>query len=124
MTPRYRLNNRYMINFIDHKSNYCRVFLARTKDAAVKQFKHFLVFFEKQRFLFCKKAGVAHQRSEANNQASIVRAKLMHRTIMNMARCMIFGVRAAVELLGDAVQYAVYVLNRSPTNLNREEFRL
>jgi hypothetical protein len=45
-TPRYR--NRYMINFIDHKSNYCRVFLARTKDAAAKLFEHFLVYFEKE----------------------------------------------------------------------------
>ncbi|KAE9208587.1 hypothetical protein PF002_g19359 [Phytophthora fragariae] len=32
MTPRDRLNNRYMINFVDHYSNYCRVFLTRTKD--------------------------------------------------------------------------------------------
>ncbi|POM66265.1 Mitochondrial Carrier (MC) Family, partial [Phytophthora palmivora] len=88
MTPRDRLGNRYMINFVDHKSNYCRVFLAKTKDAAAKLFEHFLVFFEK-RFdcrihvlrtdsggeyqnvdLFCKKTGVARQRSEANNQAS------------------------------------------------------
>eukprot|EP00644_Phytophthora_capsici_P012595 jgi/Phyca11/112904/e_gw1.23.435.1 len=98
-----------MVNFVDHKSNYCRVFLARTKDAAAKQFEHFLAFFEK-RFdcrihvlrtdsggeyqnvdLFCKKTGVARQRSEANNQASNGKAERMHRTIMNMARCMIFA---------------------------------
>lgn len=28
MTPRDRLDNRYMINFVDHKSNYVKVFLA------------------------------------------------------------------------------------------------
>ncbi|POM64757.1 LOW QUALITY PROTEIN: Hypothetical protein PHPALM_19668 [Phytophthora palmivora] len=97
MTLRDRLNNRYIINFTDHKSNYCRVFLARIKDAAAKQFEHFLVFFE-TRFDCRIQTGVARQRSEANNQVSNGRAKLMHRTIMNMARCMIFGVRAAVEL--------------------------
>ncbi|OWZ23802.1 Rve-domain-containing hypothetical protein [Phytophthora megakarya] len=38
ITPRDRRGNRYMINFIDHKSNYCRGFLARTKDQAIKNF--------------------------------------------------------------------------------------
>ena len=37
MTPKDRLNNRYMINFVDHKSNYCRVFLARTKRRCGKE---------------------------------------------------------------------------------------
>ncbi|GAB9477897.1 unnamed protein product, partial [Globisporangium polare] len=88
MTPTDRLGNRYLVNFVDHKSNYCRVFLAKTKDAAAKKFEHFLVFFEK-RFdcrvhvlrtdgggeyqnvdLFCKNTGVARQVSEARNQAS------------------------------------------------------
>lgn len=48
MTPKDRLGNRYMVNFVDHKSNYCRVFLAKTKDEAANKFKHFLVFFEKR----------------------------------------------------------------------------
>ena len=26
MTPRDRLGNRYLVNFIDHRSNYCRLF--------------------------------------------------------------------------------------------------
>ena len=82
MTPRYRLGSRYLINFIDHKSNYCRVFLERTKDAAAKQFEAFLVHFEKlfgfkvhvlrtdgsgeyaNVDLFCKRMGVARQVSE------------------------------------------------------------
>ena len=45
MTPQDRLGNRYMVNFIDLKSIYCRVFLARTKDAAAKQCEAFLVHF-------------------------------------------------------------------------------
>lgn len=76
MTPKDRLGNRSLVNFIDHMSNYCRIFLAKTKDQAAKKFKDFLIFFDK-RFncrihvlrtdsggeymnvdLFCKQAGV------------------------------------------------------------------
>ena len=47
MTPIDRLGNRYLVNFVDHKSNYCRVFLAPTKDKAAKKFEHLLIFFER-----------------------------------------------------------------------------
>ena len=48
MTPKDRLENLYLVNFIDHKSNYCRVFLDPTKDKAAKKFKHCLAFFERR----------------------------------------------------------------------------
>ena len=48
ITPRDRLGNRYMINFVDHRSNYCRVFLAKTKDVAAMKFKQFLSVFERR----------------------------------------------------------------------------
>jgi hypothetical protein len=44
VTPNDRLGNRYLVNFIDYKTNYCRVFLAKTKDEAAKKFEHFLAF--------------------------------------------------------------------------------
>ena len=56
MTPKDRLGNRYLINFVDHKSDYCRIFLVRTKDAAAKQFEEFLVFLENRfdvKFMCC-----------------------------------------------------------------------
>ena len=136
MTPKDRHGNRYLVNFVDHKSNYCRVFLAPTKDRAAKKFEHFLVFFEK-RFncrihvlrtdgggeyqnvdLFCKRTGVARQVSEARNQASNGKAERMHRTVLNMARSMIFASRLPLTFWGDAVEYAAYILNRSPTSSN------
>ncbi|OWZ02249.1 hypothetical protein PHMEG_00026224 [Phytophthora megakarya] len=99
-----RCGNRYMVNFVDHRSNYCRVFLARMKDAAAEKFKLFLNSFEKQfncrihvlrtdgggEYLvldpFCGDAGVRRQISEASNQASNGKAERMHRTILNIAR--------------------------------------
>lgn len=44
MTPPDRCGGRYMINFVDHSSNYCRVFVARKKDLAPTVFEHFKAF--------------------------------------------------------------------------------
>uniref|UniRef100_A0AAV1V2L8 Uncharacterized protein n=1 Tax=Peronospora matthiolae TaxID=2874970 RepID=A0AAV1V2L8_9STRA len=136
MTPRDRLGNRYLVNFVDHKSNYCRVFLARTKDAAARQFEAFLVHFEKlfgfkvhvlrtdggreyaNVDLFCERTGVARQVSEARNQASNGKADRMHRTVLNLARSMMFACALPLMFWGDAVLYAVHILNRSPTRAN------
>jgi hypothetical protein len=85
MTPRDRLGNRYMVNFIDHRKNYCRVILAKSKDVAAQKFKHFMVFLSdnsivafkffrtdgggeyKTLELFCKDTGIARQVSESRN---------------------------------------------------------
>ncbi|KAJ8574562.1 hypothetical protein ON010_g4652 [Phytophthora cinnamomi] len=138
VTSRYRCGNRYMINFVDHRSNYCRVFLARTKDIAAEKFTIFLNFFEKKvnyrihvlrtdgggeyRVLdpFYGDAGVRRQISEASNQASNGKAERMHRTILNMARCMVFESKLPLKFWRDAVQYAAFVLNRSPISANFE----
>jgi hypothetical protein len=80
-----------MVNFIDYKTNYCRVFLAKTKDQAAKKFEHFLAWFER-RFdcqiqvlrtdgglkyknidPFCEKTGVARQLTEPNTQSPMER---------------------------------------------------
>uniref|UniRef100_H3GKF0 Integrase catalytic domain-containing protein n=1 Tax=Phytophthora ramorum TaxID=164328 RepID=H3GKF0_PHYRM len=67
---------------------------------------------------FCKRTGVQRQRSDARNQASNGKAERLHRTIMNMARCMVFTCGLPLSFWGDAVQYAAYILNGSPTNSN------
>ncbi|CCI11341.1 unnamed protein product [Albugo candida] len=137
ITPQDRRGNRYLVNFIDYKSNYCRVFLAKTKNEAATKFQDFLTYFEKQFDckihvlrtdggaeyknvdIFCKKKGVRRQISEAENQASNGKAKRMHRTVMNLVRSMIFGNSMALYFWGDAAEYATYILNRSPTRANK-----
>ncbi|GMF57667.1 unnamed protein product [Phytophthora fragariaefolia] len=136
MTPLDRLGNRYLVNFVDHKSNYCQVFLAKKKDEAAKKFRDFLVQFEKEFGcsvhilrtdgggeyrnvnLFCKDNGIARQVSEVNNQAANGKAERMHRTVLNMVRCMIFGSGLPLSFWSDAAEYATYILNRSPTRGN------
>ncbi|KAG4049478.1 hypothetical protein PC123_g15250 [Phytophthora cactorum] len=136
MTPRDRLGNRYMVNFVDHRTNYCRVFLTKTKDVAALKFKHFMAFFERQfncrihvlrtggggeyktLDLFCKDTGIARQVSDPRNQASNGKAGRMHRIIMNMVRSMVFACGLPLSFWGDAAEYAAYILNRSPTKAN------
>jgi hypothetical protein len=43
--------------------------------------------------LLCERTGIARQRIEADNPASNGKAERMHRTVLNMARCMIFKYR-------------------------------
>ncbi|KAG3169946.1 hypothetical protein PC128_g19033 [Phytophthora cactorum] len=140
MTPMDHLGNRYMVNFIDHKSNYCQVFLAKRKNEAAKMLQEFFVKFEK-RFdckvhvlgtdgggeyrnvdLFCKNNGVARQVTEASNQAANTKAERMHRTVLNMAGCMVFDARLPLSFWGGgrggAAQYAAYILNRSLCRAN------
>ncbi|CAI5733963.1 unnamed protein product [Hyaloperonospora brassicae] len=136
MTPQDRLQNRYLVRFVDPKSNYCRIFLARTKDAAKKQFEAFLVHFKK-RFgfrihvlrtdgggeyanidLLCKRTGATRHISEFRNQASNDKAERMHRTVLNLARSMMFACALPLNFWGDEVLYAVYILNRSPSRAN------
>ncbi len=136
ITPVDREKNRYLVNFVDHKTNYYRIFLAKTKDETARKFLNFVGDFER-RFdsrvqvlrtdggseyanidLFCERNGIARQRTEADNPASNGKAERMHRTILNMARCMIFNCRLPMHFWGDAVKYTAYVLNRSPCKSN------
>ncbi|KAG2930636.1 hypothetical protein PC115_g6420 [Phytophthora cactorum] len=124
MTPRDRLGNRYVVNFVDHRTNYCRGFLAKTKDVAALKFKHFMAFFERQfncrihvlgtdgggeyktLNLFCKDTGIARRVSEQRNQASNGKAERMHCTIMNMVGSMVFTCGLLLSFWGDAAEYA------------------
>jgi hypothetical protein len=44
----------------------------------------------------------------------------MHCTILNMARSMLFASGLPLQFWGCTVEYAAYVLNRSPTSANPE----
>ncbi len=68
--------------------------------------------------LFCERTGIVRKRTEADHPASNGKAERMHRTFLNMARCMIFNCRLPMHFWGDAVQYAAHVLNRSPCKAN------
>ncbi len=68
--------------------------------------------------LFCERSGIARQCTDADTPASNGKAERMHRTVLNMARCMIFNCRLPMHFWCDAVLYTSYVLNRSPCKAN------
>ena len=43
-----RLGNHYIVNFADHRTSYCWVFLKKRKDFAYQNSKHFMDFFASQ----------------------------------------------------------------------------
>ncbi|CAI5743621.1 unnamed protein product [Peronospora destructor] len=95
-----RRGNRYLISFVDHKSNHCRVFLVKTKDQATKQYKNFLVYFEK---LFnCK---IHYLRTDCEDG-------LEHGTLNDC------GSGLPLNFWGDTAEHASYILNRSPMRGN------
>lgn len=57
--------------------------------------------------LFCHDAGVTRQITER-----------MHRTVMNIVRCMIFSCDLPLSFRGDAAEYCAYVLYRMPPRSN------
>uniref|UniRef100_A0AAV1TSX1 Uncharacterized protein n=1 Tax=Peronospora matthiolae TaxID=2874970 RepID=A0AAV1TSX1_9STRA len=44
ITPMDKRKNGHLNNFIDHKSNYVRVFVAKSKDEVARKFQHIKVF--------------------------------------------------------------------------------
>ena len=68
--------------------------------------------------LFCKDTGIARQVSEPRIQASNGSEERMHRTIMNMVRSMLFACGLPLSFWGDAAEYEVYILYRSPSIAN------
>ncbi|GMF44281.1 unnamed protein product [Phytophthora fragariaefolia] len=108
ITARDRRGNRYLVSLVDHNTNYCRIFLAKTKDQAAKYFEDFLIYFEKR--FECK--------SEAKKLAANGKAERMHRTVMNMVRCMLLASELPLSFWVDDAEYAAYILNRRPTWAN------
>lgn len=48
ITPKNRLGNRYLVSFIDHKSNYCQAFFRKQKIKWRRSSRTFLIFIEKR----------------------------------------------------------------------------
>ena len=118
LMPNDRLGNRCLVNFVDLKINYYRVFLARARTKQPRNSNIFLAFFER-RFgckilvlrtdeggeyrnvdLFRQTTGVARQISKARNQASNGKTERMHRTVLSMAEGDDLCVQHAALLLG------------------------
>jgi hypothetical protein len=111
------------------------IYLIKTKDEVLQQFKSFKIMVEKQsekqiKILrsdgggeytshafkeFCAENGVQHEVIAPYTPQHNGIAERRNRTIMNMTRCMLKEKKLPHSFWGEAVSTACYVLNRSPT---------
>ncbi|KAM1496365.1 hypothetical protein ACFXTO_030979 [Malus domestica] len=127
--------NRYFITFIDDFSRMCWVYFLRNKSEAFYVFKKFKAMVELQSGYhvkklrtdrggefnsnefgkFCEDLGIERQLTIAYSPQQNGVAERKNRTIVEMAKCMIFEKELPNNLWCEAVNTSVYLLNRSPT---------
>ncbi|CAA7027704.1 unnamed protein product [Microthlaspi erraticum] len=135
IAPTSASGKRYIINFIDDYSRKCWSFLLAEKSEALRAFKEFKVAAEREMGLslvslrsdrggeynsaafqdYCRENGIKRQLTAAYTPQQNGIAERKNRSIMNMARCMMLGMSVPRRFWPEAVQYAVHVLNRSPS---------
>ncbi|KAG9450658.1 hypothetical protein H6P81_010623 [Aristolochia fimbriata] len=127
--------NRYYLTFIDDFSRYTWVYFLKEKSEALNKLKEFKALAENQsrKYIkvlrsdrggeytskafeeFCKENGILHQLTASYTPQQNGVAERKNRTIMNMARSMMKGKTLPKVYWAEAVDCAVYLLNRYPT---------
>ena len=64
---------------------------------------------------FCEQAGIQHQLTVTYSPQQNGVSERKNRTVMEMARCLIFEKKLPKEFWAEAVNTSVYLLNRLPT---------
>lgn len=137
ISPISSSGKRYILNFIDDQCRKCWTFFLNEKSEAFKMFKEFKAAVEREigelliclrtdrggEFTsrafqeFCVENGIKRQLTAAYTPQQNGVAERKNISLMNMARCMLFGMKVPLIFWPEAVQYAVHILNRSPTKV-------
>ncbi|KAG9454135.1 hypothetical protein H6P81_007039 [Aristolochia fimbriata] len=127
--------NRYYLTFIDDFSRYTWVYFLKEKSEALNKLKEFKALAKNQRRKyikvlrsdrggeytlkafeeFCKENGILHQFTASYTPQQNGVAERKNCAIMNMARSMMKGKTLPKGSWAEAVDCAVYLLNRCPT---------
>ncbi|KAK8937447.1 hypothetical protein KSP39_PZI012254 [Platanthera zijinensis] len=127
--------SRYYITFTDDFSRKCWVYFLKEKAEALDKFQEFKAMAEKEvgqplkvlrtdrggeytsRLFgeYCRQWGISHQLTAAYSPQQNGVAERKNLTIMDMARSMVKGKGLPKKFWAEAVQVAVYLLNRCPT---------
>ncbi|KAK2442749.1 putative mitochondrial protein [Trifolium repens] len=143
--PESNSNKRYFLTFIDDFSRKTWVYFLSEKSSVLEMFKKFKAMVEKETSdaicclrtdrggeftsadfnTFCSLHGIKRQLTAAYTPQQNGVAERKNRTIMNMVRSMLSGKGIPKEFWPEAVNWSVYVQNRSPTvavkNMTPEE---
>ncbi|KAL8106255.1 hypothetical protein AgCh_029879 [Apium graveolens] len=135
ITPASDSQKRYVLCLIDDFSRKTWVYFLSEKSEVFHYFKCFKTLVEKQSKLsilclrtdkggefnsaefndFCKLNGIKRQLTTAYTPQQNGVAERNNRTVMNLVRSMLSEKNMPKRFWAEAVQWAVYVLNRSPT---------
>ena len=126
----------YYVSFIDDFSRNTWIYFLRKKSEVFDKFKEFKALVENQtekkikvlrtdnggEFCskefeeFCKKCGIARQKTTPYTPQQNGVAERMNKTLMERARSMLSGVGLGHEFWAEAVDTACYLVNRSPSS--------
>ncbi|KAK2452968.1 putative mitochondrial protein [Trifolium repens] len=145
INPQSNGGNRYFITFTDDYSRKTWIYLLKEKSNAFEIFKNFKALVEKEsgnsiqclrtdrggEYLsnsfneFCSKEGIKRQLTAAYTPQQNGVSERKNRTLLNMVRSMINEKKVPKQFWPEAVKWATYMMNRSPTlnvkNMTPEE---
>ncbi len=127
---------RYVLTFLDDWSRCLKIYLLATKDQVLDCFKQYKMAVEKStgkciKILrsdgggeyvgfnfkqYLRDNGIAHQTSAPYSPQQNGAAERMNRTIVEMARTMLYHAEHSKGMWAEAVSHAAYILNRLPTS--------
>lgn len=135
ITPSTTAENRYVFLLVDDYSRVMWTYLLKTKNEAFEAFKHFKALVEdgKERKIktfrtdrggeFCSKEFLNYCEENGINrhftapyspqQNGVVERR--NRTMIEMARSLLKGMKMPSYFWGEAIRHAIYLLNRLPT---------
>ncbi|KAG8501509.1 hypothetical protein CXB51_003806 [Gossypium anomalum] len=126
--------NRYFILFIDDCTRYCWIFFLKHKSEVVQVFMKFKAAVETeigckiktirldngteytsaQFQAFCKDTGIKHQLTNVYTPQQNGVSERKNRSLMDMARCLLFEKNLPKTMWAEAVNTVVYIQNRLP----------
>jgi len=135
INPASTSGKRYILNFIDDFSRKCWTYLLSEKSETFQFFKEFKAEVERESGKklvclrsdrggeynsrefdeYCKEFGIKRQLTAAYTPQQNGIAERKNRSVMNMTRCMLMEMSVPRKFWPEAVQYVVYILNRSPS---------
>ena len=126
---------KYHLNFVDDYSRMTFGFIIKSKSEVFHKFVEFKTlvenqtgkkikilrsdngteYFNKNFTVFCKDNGILQQSSTIHTPQQNGVAKRCNRTILDKARCILLESKLDIRYWGEAVLFAIYLKNRSPT---------
>ena len=128
-----RSGNKYFITFVDDSTNYCYVYLLKSKDEAIEKFilynnevenqliKKIIVLrsdqggeYESPLIDFCAQHGIIHETITPYSPQSNGVVERKNHTLKEMMNAMLISSGLPQNMRGEAILYVNYLLNKIP----------